>query len=246
MQENAGMEDMPIDIEEGEQSGLIRQMSLIIDQKLTGLKRSLITEQQNVNSKFEKKLKTSEKTFKSKSSKFQFDMNTGVREHLEEARDHLNSQTPSISKALESIEQGIATIDHRNKRIEIADISEFGWQTVEEYDQKAVADDSDDDRRLRRAEATVAKKRASSRRRGGRARNIPVRGAYSGDFYYGNNDFHFGFNQPFRGGRGRGYPRGASPDTICFGCWNRGHYKRDCPIILSQAPAHTVTSGATG
>ena len=42
----------------------------------------------------------------------------------------------------------IKDIQSRNKLIRIADKTEGGWSTVEEYQQSELADDSDDDRKI--------------------------------------------------------------------------------------------------
>ena len=40
----------------------------------------------------------------------------------------------------------------------MADSSEAGWQTVDEYEQKNIASDSDDDKRIRKAETSALRK----------------------------------------------------------------------------------------
>ncbi len=63
-------------------------------------------------------------------------------------------------------------INYRNKLIKLADKSETGWATVNEYIDNDLADNSDDDRKIRRAEnaAKAERKRKREfhqRRRGG-------------------------------------------------------------------------------
>ena len=49
----------------------------------------------------------------------------------------------------------------RQKLIKIADSSEGGWRTVDEYQRNDLAEDSDDEKRLNRAESRAQKKRRS-------------------------------------------------------------------------------------
>ena len=50
-----------------------------------------------------------------------------------------------LTKALE---EGEELITNRQKLIKVADRSEFGWATVEEYVADELADNSDDEKRL--------------------------------------------------------------------------------------------------
>ena len=58
----------------------------------------------------------------------------------------------SLEKAKKGLEQGLQLIMARQKRIKVANRSEFGWATVEEYEQDALTDNEDDAKRLEKAE----------------------------------------------------------------------------------------------
>ena len=49
-------------------------------------------------------------------------------------------------------EEGEKLLVERQKHILLADNSEFGWSTVEEYKQHDLADDSEDEKRIYSAE----------------------------------------------------------------------------------------------
>ena len=48
--------------------------------------------------------------------------------------------------------EGRVDIAHRQKRIKIADRSEYGWTTVELYEHDELASDSADEKKLEKAE----------------------------------------------------------------------------------------------
>ena len=51
-------------------------------------------------------------------------------------------------------------ITYRQKRIKVADRSDFGWATVEEYDKDELASDSDDKKWLFKAERNAERTQA--------------------------------------------------------------------------------------
>ena len=57
----------------------------------------------------------------------------------------LGSMPPDIDKAKKALE-GEELIINRQKHIKVADRSEFGWATVEEYVADELADNSDDEK----------------------------------------------------------------------------------------------------
>ena len=207
------------------------------------MKRSLATEQQSLTAKVEKRLKTSEKTFKKKSSKCQYEINVEIKDKVEDAMSQVKIRTAeSVEKATDILEEGIALIEKRNNHIEMADRSEFGWLTVEEYEKRELASDSDDDKRMRKAEKSAGKRKAAKKpSSSSRGKSIPVRNTYtqSADNYNSSGNYQ----QPFRGGRGRGgYSRNNFPFDRCFVCGQKGHWKLRCPIYNGYADS----SGATG
>ena len=57
----------------------------------------------------------------------------------------------------------IEALDKRNKLIKLADQSEAGWKTVDEYMALEDAENSEDERKNRRAEQRALKKRDSKK-----------------------------------------------------------------------------------
>ena len=65
---------------------------------------------------------------------------------------------PNIVKAKEELAEGMTLLHNRQKLIKLADKSEFGWATVQEYIDDELADDEADASKIKKAE-----KRAGAR-----------------------------------------------------------------------------------
>ena len=131
---------------------------------------------------------------------------------LAEVKNSLDAST------IEDIESGniIRNIKGRNKLIKIADRTEGGWSTVEEYETCDNADDSDDDKKIRQANARALQKKP---------RLQPRRPAM---VLPSNIDRPHLF-------RGQQSNRVAGPLDICFRCGLRGHFRRDCQAHQQQS-----------
>ena len=57
----------------------------------------------------------------------------------------------NLERVKEALKEGMHLIDERQKLIKIADCSESGWLTAQEYETDQIADDSDDEKRYTRA-----------------------------------------------------------------------------------------------
>ena len=64
----------------------------------------------------------------------------------------------SVEKAKEALKEGEDLITVRQKVIRIADHSEYGWVTIEEYEGDKLVDNSDDEKRVYRAEMCAGRK----------------------------------------------------------------------------------------
>ena len=137
---------------------------------------------------------------------------------------------PQIKKATNALLEGNEILLERNKHLIIADKSEGGWATVEEYVQRDIADDSDDDRRLRKAESAVMKKRELKLKKKAfkpwKQNNYSFRGPTTTENKpSGGAPTYTPYNSQFRRER-----------RICFGCHQIGHLRKDC----------TATTDASG
>lgn len=70
-------------------------------------------------------------------------------------KSHLESN--AVEKAEASLAEGTSMLSEQQKLILLADKSEFGWKTVEEYVQHKLADAKEDAKWIRRAEDRAEK-----------------------------------------------------------------------------------------
>ena len=74
---------------------------------------------------------------------------------MEDAKYNLESGNLEAAKS--AVDQGITLVKERQKLILLADKSQYGRKTVQEYLQHELAEDSDDEKKIYRAESRAAK-----------------------------------------------------------------------------------------
>ena len=67
-------------------------------------------------------------------------------------------ESGNIEKAKEELNEGITVLNNRQKLVKLADKSEFGWATVQEYVFDDLADDEADASKIKKAEKRAAAK----------------------------------------------------------------------------------------
>ena len=150
-----------------------RLFSAISDVKgqISSMKRDLTKERDEANDQLVKRLKLEKKTvFKRKGNERQHGFNAEVQEKLVSASGALEDAPPDIEKAKKILKEGEEIIKERQKLIRVADRSEHGWATVDEYVADELADDSDDEKRLFKAEARAGRKLQASKTKGKKAK----------------------------------------------------------------------------
>ena len=210
---------------------LLKQMSELISTQVSSLKRPA-EDSSNIIREI-KKIKTADArpVFKKKSNEEQYKATTKVLDVLEDANCNLASNNLEAAKS--SIDQGITLVKERQKLISLADRSQYGWKTVQEYLQHELAEDSDDEKKIYRAEARAAKiaKRTVFQRTALRNSNIvaPAQSATATSVQSSPISTIVTRGPPFVQ-----YPRAYGPQKptpgSCFACGKIGHWRANCPL----------------
>ena len=128
---------------------LLAAMEGVQDQIQT-MKRELSTEREAANESLTKRIRGL--VFKKKQYEEQYCFNKEVREKISSATNSLDSAPPAVERAKEVLKEGERLLVARQKAIRITNRSEFGWATVDEYEEDELAENLDDEKRLYKAE----------------------------------------------------------------------------------------------
>ena len=151
-------EDTNATVTKAEFNRLLAAMEGVQDQIQT-MKRELSTEREAANESLTKRIRLDRGlVFKKKQYEKQYCFNEEVREKISSATNSLDSAPPAVERAKEALKEGERLLVARQKAIRIADRSEFGWATVDEYEEDELAENSDDEKRLYKAEMRAGRK----------------------------------------------------------------------------------------
>ena len=227
--------------------------------EMSALKRELAVEREAADEKLVKKLKLEKApVFRKKGHEKQYRHNEEVRLKLTDAKSALEEHPLTVEKAKTFLEEGEKIILERQKHIKIADRSDNGWATVEEYMEDELADNSDDEKRLSRADARASKKLKLAAQKSGRGgKRAGPRKFFSGSPVSRSSVVYpSGTGMLGQGGgqlaAGIGYYQGPSGSAAaarpsqgkpvgwntavfgpCFECGMPGHVRKYCPKFMS-------------
>lgn len=213
------------------------------DDKLDGLRREMTNSQEKACGKLTQKLKEKEKfQFRRKGNEVQHTFNEELKEKIDGALPLLENPE-SVERAKQLLKKGSVMIAERQKLIKIADRSDQGWKTADEYERDPVASDSDDEKRIRKAE-TAAEKKASRERlkRQGKSRGgfRSFRHLSQREQWRQSLQAPFAVLGPGQQTKMLPYSRRREP---CFRCGSESHWVRDCPMPRVGAASGTIPSG---
>ena len=95
------------------------------------------------------KVKKVEPSFIFKGNQVQFELNAEISGNINVVLSELGKN--NVRKAVKNLQDSLAVLKKRNKLIRIADKSEGGWETIDEYLSDEVACDSEDEKKTTRA-----------------------------------------------------------------------------------------------
>ena len=149
-------------------SSLTDNLTQVIESRLADFSKRFSEENISNVEQAVKRARRENYTCKRKGNQQQLDHAFQVLDKFEEVSDALKSK--SYEKAKEAVEAGTNLVSKRVKSIKLADKSDYGWATVNEYLSDDLASDSGDEKRMFVAEKRAERKvKNSKRRRGGKA-----------------------------------------------------------------------------
>ena len=200
---------------------IVSEMKQLFESSFNDLKRSNL-EHNDSQIRELKRLKYHEPhVFKKKGNEDQYRFNAKLKENFEEAVDHLHAG--NLPKTFDSLEQGIASIDVRQKHVLLADSSDLGWLVVNQYKQHDLAQDSDDEKKIFRAESRAKAKVNELKRKSWNKASPNIQQTSSATVQ--NNP-----QKSVTSGPNASLPRGP-----CYGCGKFGHFRSHCPTIQESS-----------
>ena len=151
---------------------LMSEISTLITNSVESIKGSNSEAVEDQLREIKKIWREEPKSFKRKGNEVQYKFNAKIQDSIDEAKSYLESN--AVDKAKESLTEGTSLLTERQKLILLADKSEFGWKTVQEYTQHELAEDDQDGKKIRRAEERAEKSLKSvAAKKSKKARWIP-------------------------------------------------------------------------
>ena len=133
------------------QEDTVSLVKSIMSSEFRDLKKQLI--EKPSNSLKRKIVDDKSVSFKYNGNQKQYDFNCSVVQNLRNIKCILEDST------LEDIDKVLSDVQGRNKLIKIADRTEGGWTTVDEYEKSDYADNSEDDKKIRQANTRALQKK---------------------------------------------------------------------------------------
>ena len=160
----------------------------------------------------------------------QHKFNTKVIDSLAEVSEAL--ERSEITQAQEALQKGKLLLNERQKHILLADKSEFGWATVNEYNKHELANNSEDEKRIIKSELRAKAQRKqirsniSPRRFGQKSEkeqlpSSPIRNSFTSNTASRSPRSSYIYSPPTN--------RTVIKTGSCYSCGKLGHWRNECP-----------------
>ena len=218
--------------------------------RLEKLEKDMSSGQEEATQRVVKRLKEDRTlVFKKKGNEKQFLFNDNVKDQIDSAGKHLDllepsseAQTVALQKAKDELEKGLSLLASRQKRIKLADRSEYGWAVVDEYEDDELASDEDDAKRIEKAEKAVAAKavkwkKATNPRANRQAQGRQQRTWEQPPAQEQRERF------PSRVDWSRPSSSTGRPPRVAGQCWHcgeMGHLRAACPKLVKPYPFYDI------
>ena len=211
-------------------AALLGQISKLVADSAENIKRSSVEAADEQLREIKRLRREEPKSFKRKGNEIQYKFNSKLQDTLEEAKSHL--EVNAVEKVKASLSEGTSLLSERQKLILLADKSEFGWKTVEEYTQHELAASETDGKKIRRAEERAEKALKSAASKKAVKRSISA-GRTSALQHGPQNPRGFSTLGSWRNQNERlPFTRSSSfpsRNGNCFACGKFGHWRSECP-----------------
>ena len=208
---------------------MMTSMAQLFQNSIDELKRSY-ADSSDAQVREIKKIKTdAPMRFKKKANEDQFRFNVKIQDAIEEAK--AAAQVNALDKVKDSLQKGENLLKERQKHILLADRSEYGWSTVQEYKKSEIADDSDDEKKMFKAEARAKahSKSLATRSRTAVSGFAPRKASVAQESGPNHSDERYSGL--------RRIPTVDSHNRVrlrpgnCFQCGKPGHWRAQCPTF---------------
>lgn len=124
-----------------------------MNQRLDKLERDVASRQKNTTKIVVQKLKADQSyTFREKDHKEQYQFNVCIESQFTKAQVEATKINPATEEQKSQPQENIQVIACCQRRIKVADRSEYGWVIIKAYNSDELASDSEDEKGLFKAE----------------------------------------------------------------------------------------------
>ena len=201
-----------------------------VNDRITGLQSNLRQQQDDLASQLTAE-EVDSPVFKKKGNEQQFKFNQKVLKANNKAAKALESG--NVAKARDCLKEGTVLLNNRQKLIKLADKSEFGWGTIQEYVDDELADNEADAKKIKKAEKRAAErvKSIQDKKKKSFKSSQPSLPPNRSQFAMPSSSSSFApYFRPLQGSRSSfTYNTGRSFQDTCFRCGRRGHWADTCP-----------------